>query len=137
MADTYYLYGTTYRACGGSAPCQFNATFSCYSSKDLMRWSLLSSDILPYSDPRNRAGYRDNAPQYGPGVQIRYRPHAVFNPGTKKYVLWYDWRNKGGGYGDNNHSAQGAAISDNPGGPFHVVTPNATLAGCVHLYCKT
>jgi hypothetical protein len=29
------------------------------------------------------------------------------------------------------HSAQGAAIADRPGGPFHVVTPNATLAGPV------
>eukprot|EP01050_Picozoa_sp_SAG11_P004814 SAG11_NODE_317_length_10836_cov_7.445469_10_plen_248_part_00 len=65
----------------------------------------------------------------GPGVQIRYRPHAVYNPNTKMYVLWYDWRNKGGGYGDNNHSAQGAAVSVKPGGPFVVVTPNATLAG--------
>ena len=128
---TYYLYGTTYRSCGGSAPCQFNATFSCYSSPDLEAWTLLSSDILPYSDPRNRMGYKDNDPEYGPGVQIRYRPHVVFNQNTKKYVLWYDWRNKGSGYGDNKHSAQGAAVSDRPGGPFVVATANATLAGPV------
>ena len=64
-------------------------------------------------------------------MQIRYRPHAVYNRRTKQYVLWYDWRNKGGGYGDNNHSAQAAAVSSAPGGPFVVVTPNATLAGPV------
>lgn len=126
---TYYLYGTTYRSCGGSAPCQFNATFSCYSSPDLEAWTLLSSDILPYSDPHNRMGFKDNDPDYGPGVQIRYRPHVVFNQNTNKYVLWYDWRNKGGGFGDNKHSAQGAAVSDRPGGPFVVATANATLAG--------
>eukprot|EP01051_Picozoa_sp_SAG22_P007382 SAG22_NODE_518_length_9512_cov_5.735897_4_plen_968_part_00 len=92
---------------------------------------MLSDDILPYSDPRNRAGYKNNAPEYGPGAQIRYRPHAVFNPNTRMYVLWYDWRNSGGGYGDNNHSAQGAAISSRPGGPFVLVNANATLAGPV------
>lgn len=65
-------------------------------------------------------------------VQVRYRPHVVFNPNTNKYVLWYDWRNNGahgGGYGDNRHSAQGVAVSSEPGGPFVVVNPNVTLAG--------
>jgi hypothetical protein len=112
----YYLYGTTYRNCGGSPPCQFNATFSCYSSTDLMNWTKLSDDILPYSDPRNRMGHKDNDPAFGPGVQVRYRPHAVFNPKTQKYVLWYDWRNKGGGYG-----------------AFQLPTAWSSVANCVAL----
>lgn len=77
---TYYLYGTTYKSCDGSAPCQFNATFSCYATTDLTRWTLLSNDILPYSDPRNRAGHKNNAPQYGPGVSfVQNHPFTEHN----------------------------------------------------------
>eukprot|EP01084_Bolivina_argentea_P125735 222729_1 len=50
---TYYLYGTVYENCTQPGPVctpncgYFGNQFSAYSSKDLMEWNLLSTNVLP------------------------------------------------------------------------------------------
>ena len=49
------------------------------------------------------------------GCAIAYRPHLVYNPKTKKYVLFVNYVGTG-------HAYKGYAVysSDSPAGPFHL-----------------
>lgn len=99
----FYLYGNAFGT--NRTDTFFNCPFSVYSSPDLEHWTF-QGDLLK------------DAPK-----GVYFRPYVVFNPKTKKYVLWYNW------YKTLWHGQAGVAVSDTPVGPFKVVTPKAHLAG--------
>jgi hypothetical protein len=97
----YYLYGTAY---GKSAGFSINNRFRVYSSPDLEHWTL-EGEIL-------------KAPPDG----VYYRPYIVYNPQTRKYVLWYNW------YPKLWDGQVGVAVSDTPVGPFTIVNLQVHLS---------
>jgi hypothetical protein len=101
FAGRYYLYGTAY---GKSSRWSINNRFRVYSSPDLQHWTF-QGELL-------------KSPQDGQYV----RPYVVFNPHTRKYVLFYNWYPK---FWDGK---TGVAISDTPEGPFTVVNPALDLS---------
>jgi hypothetical protein len=98
----FYLYGTSYATNKG-----YNTTanrYRVYSSPDLEQWTL-EGELLK-----------------GQPEGFYIRPYVVFNPKTRKYVLWYNW------YPQLQWDGQaGVAVSDTPTGPFTIVTPNVRL----------
>ena len=96
----YYLYGTAY---GKTAGYSINNRFRVYSSPDLMHW-IFEGELL-------------KAPPSG----TYYRPYVVFNPHTRKYVLWYNW------YPKLWDGQTGAAVSDTPVGPFQIMNADVQL----------
>ncbi len=103
----FYLYGTSY----GNSDGFTNNSFRVYSSPDLGKWTL-EGELLKERPPG-----------------IYGRPYVVFNPNTRKYVLWYNWYpklldNKAGQW--NGQAA--VATSDTPTGPFKVANPNVPLS---------
>jgi hypothetical protein len=52
-----------------------------------------------------------------PDCGILYRPHMVYNPNTKLYVLYWNYVNKQGVY-----AGDGAATAKSPAGPFELQT---------------
>ena len=66
----YYLYGTAYAKSAGFG---INNRFRVYSSPDLERWTFEGELLKETTDG------------------VYYRPYVVFNPNTRKYVLWYNW----------------------------------------------
>jgi hypothetical protein len=97
----YYLYGTAY---GASAGFGINNRFRVYSSPDLERWTF-EGEIL-------------KAPPDG----VHYRPYVVFNPNTRRYVLWYNW------YPKLWDGQMAVAVSDTPVGPFTIVNSKVPLS---------
>ena len=101
----FYLYGTAY---GLSHNYELtNHSYRVYSSPDLGQWT--NEGELLQGQPNG----------------IYFRPYVVFNPKTRKYVLWYNW------YGRNLEGQTGVAVSDAPTGPFTIVNPNVRLS---HLH---
>lgn len=108
--NTYYLYGTGYNSQNGFTP--YNK-FVCYSSPDLENWTN-HGDVLP------ETGY-ENGPLWG----IYYRPHVIYNPRTRHYVLFYNWYPWGTGW----TGYLGVAVADDPWGPFVVADAYAATTG--------
>ena len=100
---TYYLYGNKLGTNHNDV--FLNCPFSIYSSPNLRDWT-------------EEGNLLKNAP-----TGYYYRPYVVFDPKTKKYVLWYNWYQK---LWEGN---AGVAVSDSPTGPFTVVTRRAHLSG--------
>jgi hypothetical protein len=100
---TYYLYGS--RLGTNNVDTIWNAPFSVYSSPNLRDWT-------------DRGNLLKNAPK-----GVYYRPYVVFNPKTKKYVLWYNW------YETLWKGSAGVAVSESPTGPFVIVNRQAHLSG--------
>ncbi len=99
--DAYYLYGTAYGDTDGFTPAN---RYVVYRSADLIAWAPLG-DLL-------------EAPLSGVG----YRPYVVFNPTTRKYVLWFNW------YPKLWEGRFGVALSDTPAGPFKVYEGDVKVA---------
>src|ERR1700739_1475656 len=100
---SYYLYGNKL---GTNHDDLFlNCPFSVYSSPNLKDWT-----------------YQGNLLKDAPNGYY-YRPYVVFNPKTKKYVLWYNW------YQKLWDGSAGVAVSDSPTGPFVIVNRRAHLFG--------
>jgi len=99
----FYLYGTAFGKTDGLT----NNAFHVYSSPDLERWTL--EGILLKERPDG----------------FYFRPYVVFNPNTRKYVLWYNWNPN---LKKEWSGRAGAAISDTPVGPFTIVNSNVQLA---------
>ncbi len=97
----YYLYGTGY---GRSSGFSINNRFRAYSSLDLMEWTL-EGELLKE-----------------PPDGVYYRPYVVFNPNTRKYVLFYNW------YPKLWAGQLGVATSDTPEGPFITANPNVQVS---------
>gem|GEM_PF-316567 len=100
FGDSFYLYGTAYGNTDG-----FGKTnrYVCYTSRDLVHWSLVG-DLL--RDPP-------------PGVY--YRPYVKYNTKTRQYVLWYNW------YAELWNGQYGVATSDTPTGPFTIRNDNVKV----------
>lgn len=98
----FYLYGTAY---GLNLSYELtNHAYRVYSSPDLGRWTF-EGELL-----------------HGQPNGVYFRPYVVFNPRTRKYLLWYNW------YPEKWDGQTGAAVSDSPVGPFTIVNPNVRLA---------
>lgn len=100
FGGTYYLYGTAYGSTDGFVASNH---YVCYSSPDLVKWTL-RGDLL-----------RD-APK-----GVYYRPYVKFNSKTKQYVLWYNW------YPTLWNGQYGVATSDKPTGPFAIRNDNVKV----------
>jgi hypothetical protein len=98
----FYLYGTAYGKTDGMT----NNDFRVYSSPDLEHWVFEGALLKERPDA------------------FYYRPYVVFNPNTRKYVLWYNW------YPNSKEwfGRHGAAVSDTPIGPFVIVNPDVHLS---------
>jgi hypothetical protein len=99
----FYLYGTAFGTNANSLA--LNCPFRVYSSPDLERWTYEGELLKERPDG------------------VYFRPSVVFNPHTRKYVLWYNWFPKLW----NGQTA--VATSDTPVGPFTIVNPNVGVFG--------
>lgn len=94
--NRYYWYGEDrsrgYVAIGVSG----------YESDNLVRWKPLGV-VLPKSAYDERHGDQT----------INERPKVIYNPRTRKFVMWFHYDRSG--YGD---SRAGVAVADRPEGPF-------------------
>ncbi len=94
FGNEYYLYGTSYN-CGYRW--QINSSFcgfKVYSSTDLVHWTDRGFVVSAYQ------------------CADCFRPHVIYDPATKKYVLWTN---------DSSTAAPGdfrVYTSDSPTGPF-------------------
>ncbi len=97
----YYWYGEHRPERGFST----EVGITCYSSDDLIHWKY-ESVALPVSE--------ENGSDIERGC-IMERPKVIFNPKTRKFVLWFHLELKGKGYA----AARAAvATADAPQGPF-------------------
>lgn len=100
----YYWYGEHKAAHTNSA----TVGVTCYSSVDLLNWTY-EGVALSVSDDENSDIVRES---------VIERPKVIYNPKTKKYVMWFHLELKGQGYA----AARAAvAISDNASGPFEYI----------------
>jgi hypothetical protein len=86
-----------------------------YSSRDLYNWHDEDIALSVSNDPKNLivAGC------------ILERPKVIFNPRTKKFVMWFHLEPRDAGY---SGSLSGVAVADQPAGPYHFLhsfRPNA------------
>lgn len=86
-----------------------------YSSRDLYNWKDEGIALKVSNDPAS------------PIVRgcILERPKVIFNPRTKKFVMWFHLEPKGRGY---TGALSGVAVADNVTGPFEFIAafrPNA------------
>ncbi|MEO1237755.1 MAG: family 43 glycosylhydrolase, partial [Planctomycetota bacterium] len=100
FGDRFYLYGTRYGDTDGFTPAN---RFVCYSSPDLEAWTF-HGELL-------------RAPMGG----VCYRPYVVWNPGTRRYVLWFNW------YPELWEGQFAVGMSTTPQGPFDIVNPDAEV----------
>jgi hypothetical protein len=111
FGGTFYLYGTAYGDTGGFQTSPPNR-YACYTSTDLVNWTLAQSDMLP-----QRTSY--------PGLY--FRPHVVFN--GNQYVLWYNWWPDNDPSGKGTSGYLGVATSTSPTGQFTISTPQVQENG--------
>jgi hypothetical protein len=86
-----------------------------YSSRDLYNWR----------DEGIALGVSDDPKSESTRGCILERPKVVFNPRTKKFVMWFHLEPKGAGYAG---ALSGVAVSDSVTGPYeflHALRPNA------------
>ncbi|MDR3262225.1 MAG: glycoside hydrolase family 43 protein [Tannerella sp.] len=111
----YYWYGE--HKTGGEAGNMANVGFHCYSSRDLYQW--------------NDEGIVLSVMPEGSGSEIEKgcimeRPKVIYNQKTGKYVMWFHFEPKGGGY---SGARSGVAVSDSPTGPFAFIRTVRPSAG--------
>jgi beta-xylosidase len=118
----YYFFGPSYGLCkepagdsgctgwhSGSCGFQLNHNVSLYTSPDLSEWTYRGV-VFQMSAAKNQG--------------ILFCPKVLFNPKTKKWVLWYNYLPvSGGGF---SQSLYAVATSDTPNGPFQLVNENIT-----------
>jgi hypothetical protein len=111
----YYWYGE--HKTGGEGGNVANAGFHCYSSRDLYQWKDegIALSVLPEG-----AG--------GEIVKgsIMERPKVIYNRKTGKYVMWFHFEPKDGGY---SGARSGVAVSDRAAGPFTFIRTVRPSAG--------
>ncbi|MGO9587395.1 MAG: family 43 glycosylhydrolase [Limisphaerales bacterium] len=104
FSGRFYLYGTAFGT--NESSLALNCPFRVYSSPDLAQWTFEGELLKERPDG------------------FYFRPYVVFNPNTRKYVLWYSWFPNPKEWSGR----AGAAISDTPVGPFAIVNSNVQLA---------
>jgi hypothetical protein len=95
FSNVYYWYGEDRTPDLGSA-------VSCYSSTNLLDWKR-----------EGVALWQTNLPRYYGETTFVERPKVIYNPRTKKFVMWMHAEQAGYLY-----ACAGVAISDTPAGPF-------------------
>jgi hypothetical protein len=101
----FYWYGTAYGNTSGFLRSNY---FQSYSSTDLTTWKKESPLLADAASG------------------IYYRPHVIYNPATRKYVLWFNWYPK---LWDGRY---GVAVADNPAGPFRIVDSDVRVRNADH-----
>jgi len=109
----YYWFGE--HKIAGEAGNAAHVGVHVYSSRDLYNWQDEGIALAVSDDPQS------------PIVRgcILERPKVIFNPRTKKFVMWFHLEPKDAGYAG---SLSGVAVADNVTGPFqlmNVFRPNA------------
>lgn len=110
---TFYWYGE-HR--GDGTPMSFQEGVMCYSSTDLRNWD-------------NRGLVLKVTKELGSPIEmggIIERPKVVYNPDTKKFVMWFHNELKGQGYAAANAAV---AVSDTPTGPFELLSSGRVNPG--------
>lgn len=110
----YYLYGE--HKIGGKLGNTAQVGVGCYSSTDLYNWKNEGIAL--------KVNESDSLSDIAKGC-ILERPKVIFNPKTRKFVMWFHLEMKGKGY---DAALSGVAVSDQPTGPFIFVKsfrPNA------------
>ncbi len=112
----YYWYGLALRAMGRDTSVNNGAAtttgVNLYSSVNLHQWKYEGVILSTSNDPAH--------PLFGP--MRMERPKIIYNPRTKKYVMWFHYvgypgtHKQGAGYAD-----AGVAWADKITGPFHFV----------------
>ncbi|MBO9661105.1 MAG: family 43 glycosylhydrolase [Chitinophagaceae bacterium] len=95
-----------------------------YSSKDLYNWQYESLAL---------AQDKDTTSDITIGC-VMERPKVIYNPATKKYVMWFHLELKGKGY---SAARAGVAVSDKITGPFKFVRsfrPNGNMSRDMTLF---
>lgn len=111
----YYWFGE--HKTEGEAGNFANVGVHCYSSKDLYHWT----------DQGIALSVVENDPQHDIAKGcILERPKVIYNPKTKKYVMWFHLELKGKGY---RAARSGVAVSDKVTGPYHFLSSFRTNAG--------
>ncbi len=109
----YYWFGE--HKIEGEKGNQARVGVHCYSSKNLLDWKDEGIALKVSEDPESEITV---------GSVIE-RPKVIYNPKTKKYVMWFHLELKGQGY---KAAKTGVAVSDQPTGPYtflNAVNPNA------------
>ena len=137
----YLSFGASYGLCKepagdtGCAPVQVNAcgfqlnhNVSMFSSKDLTSWTSHGVVFQMAEAVKNMSGLTS---------AILFCPKVIYNPGTKKWVLWVNYIQNG----DFALSFYASAVAPSPDGPYEIVNSNITLAnadvGDFALYADT
>ncbi len=109
----YYWFGE--HKIEGKKGNQARVGVHCYSSKNLVDWKDEGIALKVSEDPESEITV---------GSVIE-RPKVIYNPKTKKYVMWFHLELKGQGY---SAAKTGVAVADQPTGPYtflNAVNPNA------------
>ncbi|MGA2173393.1 MAG: glycoside hydrolase family 43 protein [Verrucomicrobiota bacterium] len=94
---------------------------SCYASSNLYEWTREGAALPPESLPRVD----------GQSTFIE-RPKVIFNPRTKKFVMWMHLEQRG-----YRFASAGIAVADRPAGPFtflNALRPNGNQSRDMNLY---
>jgi hypothetical protein len=83
-----------------------------YVSTDLLRWKRMGL-VLPAAEYNQKHGAQT----------LCERPKVIYNPRTRKFVLWFHYDRSG--YGD---SQAGVAVADRPEGPFRFLGMHRPIA---------
>jgi hypothetical protein len=103
---TYFWYGE--HKVAGTAGNVAHVGVRVYSSTDLYLWK--NEGVALAVDATGRTGL-------APGCIIE-RPKVVFNPSTRRFVMWFHYEPAGEGY---TGAQSGVAVSDSPYGPFRYI----------------
>ena len=110
---TYYWYGENKSDTTNSAM----VGIMCYSSSNLVDWKNEGVALPVVKDDANSDIVQGC---------IMERPKVIYNPKTKKFVMWFHLELKGKGYAA---ARSAVAVSDTPTGPFSISVPNASMRG--------
>ena len=111
----YYWFGE--HKIAGEAGNAAHVGVHVYSSRDLYNWKDEGIALAVSDDPKS------------PIIRgcILERPKVIFNPQTKKFVMWFHLEPKGKDY---TGSMSGVAVADKITGPFQFVDAFRPNAGC-------
>ncbi len=115
----YYWFGE--HKIAGDAGNRAMVGVHCYSSKDLYNWKDEGIALAVSPDSTN---------DMAKGC-ILERPKVVYNPKTKKYVMWFHLELRGQGY---KAARAGVATADKVTGPYIFVKSYRPNAGFMPLY---
>jgi hypothetical protein len=111
--DVYYWFGE--HKIAGEVGNAAHVGVHVYSSRDLYNWRDAGIALAMSDDPQSPIARSC----------ILERPKVIFNPRTKKFVMWFHLEPKDAGY---TGSLSGVAVADNVTGPFQFLRafrPNA------------